>query len=145
MTQIYNIKNNKFIGSCFMSHPAFRSAATLIKSNAIQRCEDTKDSLGFDFGFEMTGYERSKNNTLRHNIHLSPLNSSKALLKDATIFDVVKSNIESLISYSNKVRCKFLGGQLDSKHWDLHIAVEQEPRMNNYIKLSKDNDRHGKS
>ena len=29
--------------------------------------------------------------------------------------------------------------------WDLHIAVEQEPRMSNYIKLSKDKDRHGKS
>jgi choline dehydrogenase-like flavoprotein len=138
------IKNNKFIGACFMSHPAFRGAATLTK-NGIDKCEDVGGSLGWDFGFEMTASERSRSNSLRHNISIKPIRTAKTNMKEASTYAVVKNNIQVLMSYSNKVRCKLLGGRLDSKHWGLDIAVEQEPRLSNYIKLSKDKDRHGKS
>jgi choline dehydrogenase-like flavoprotein len=137
------IKNNKFVGACFMSHPAFRGAATLTKEGFLTKCENIGDNLGWDFGFEMNASERSKINALRHNIHLSPSTDVKVIKENASTYAAMKNNIELLMNYSNKAWCKLVGGSLDSKLWDLHISVEQEPRMSNHIKLSKDKDRHG--
>jgi choline dehydrogenase-like flavoprotein len=137
-----DLRENKFLGSCFMSHPAFKGTASLVKSTLSGDCELDKNDLEWDFGFEVKPSEREKNNILRHNIHLSPA-SGFTNKQDRSTLEKVKANINILIAYAEKIKCKLSSSRVDSKHWELHISTEQEPRTSNRIQLSKYKDRHG--
>ena len=54
-----------------------------------------------------------------------------------------KGPIQHVIAYAEKIKCKLSSSRVDSKHWELHISTEQEPRTSNRIQLSKYKDRHG--
>lgn len=137
------IKNNKYLGSCFMSHPAFRRSATLIRNDDSSGCKNLDENLKRDFGFEMNVNEREENQVLRHNIHLSPsIGSPDDDLESQS--SIINQNLNRLTNYSKKIKCKLLGGEVDTKFWNLDIAIEQEPRITNYVKLSKNRDLHGK-
>lgn len=138
------IKGNKFIGACFMSHPAFRGVGRIFKKDAIRNCEENNLNLENDFGFEMISDERIKSSNLRHNIHFSPTKNLEVTSKDSNYYDIIRANIELLARYSNKAICKIIGGEVNPRTWNIDIAIEQEPRLNNKVALSNKTDRHGK-
>ncbi len=138
------VKNNPYIGSCFMSHPAFKEAGTLITDKDNPKCEYHEDDLRGDFGFEVNPVERKKNKILRHNIHLSEARNFEFTQKKENASSVIMKNLHILKNFTDKVSCKFLGGEIGSKYWNLDIAIEQEPRTDNFIKLSDNFDSLGK-
>jgi len=137
-----DVRSNKFLGSCFMSHPAFTDSGSLILNKNLIKTTLKNIELKRDFGFEMNFKEREKNRILRHNISIRP--SININNKDSNQFSIITDNIRSLIIFSKRVKRKLFGGELNAKKWILDIAVEQEPRTESFIKLSNTKDAHGK-
>ena len=111
-----DIKANKFLGTCFMSHPAFREAGSLIlNDNFINHIINNK-KLKRKFGFEMNLEEREKSGVLRHNISIKPSLTSTIEDKDLYQYSIIKVNLSKLSSFANRVRRKFFGGQINAKN-----------------------------
>ena len=138
------IIENKFLGSCFMSHPAFRGAGSLILNDNLINPKMKNKKLKGNFGFEMNLKEREKNNVLRHNISIKPSLKSSAEDKDLDKYSIIKDNISKLSIFANRVKRKIFGGQIKAKKWNLDIGIEQEPRLENYLKLASSKDILGK-
>jgi choline dehydrogenase-like flavoprotein len=136
----HKIKENKFLGSCFMSHPAFRGAGSLILNESLITPKMGNKKLNGNFGFEMSLKEREKSAILRHNISIKPSLTPGMKDKDLDQFSIIKNNISKLSSFANRVKRKLFGGQIKAKKWNLDIAIEQEPRLENYLKLSSSKD-----
>ena len=139
-----DIRGNKFLGSCFMSHPAFVGSGNLIlKENLISNKVKNKN-LKKDFGFEMNLKERQKSRVLRHNISIRPSPVVNASDEDSSQVSIITENIRALINFSNRVKRKLFGWEINAENWTLDVAIEQEPRLDNYVSLATTKDTHGK-
>jgi len=134
------IKENKFLGSCFMSHPAFTGAGSLILNDSSIIPKIKNKNLKGNFGFEMNLNERKKSAILRHNISIKASLTSSLKDNELDQFSIIKDNFSKLSSFANRVKRKIFGGQFKVKKWNLDIAIEQEPRLENYLKLSRSKD-----
>jgi|SaaInlStandDraft_4_1057021.scaffolds.fasta_scaffold00748_16 choline dehydrogenase-like flavoprotein len=138
------LRDNKFLGKCFMSHPAFVGTATMIKKKNSDECFEVESDRGLegDFGFELNYSEQQKNNILRHNINFSIPTSSTAANNNNKIFYIL-DEFKKIKSFLNRVKCKIYNEEFSPKFWNVDVAIEQQPRIDNYIKLSDAKDALG--
>jgi choline dehydrogenase-like flavoprotein len=137
-----NFKVNKFLGTCFMSHPAFSNSGSIVLNKNTSKNNSKDQTLKKDFGFEMNLKERQVNGVLRHNIHIRP--SPPGNDKDKNIASIIGNNISELKHLADRVKRKLFGINIFAKEWTIDVAIEQEPRLENYISLANTFDLHGK-
>ncbi len=141
-----DIKNNTFLGKCFMSHPAFTGAGKIIRNENHDSCLDLDVKLQRHFGFEIKHNNQDEYQILRHNINLSPISAKTTISnfirrEDVSYMDLFK-NINLLQGYE-QYKCNFLNGTYVANKWNIDVAIEQQPRLSNKITLSEVKDLHG--
>lgn len=141
------VKKNRFLGACFMSHPAFTDVGTVIRSREDADCLDTKH-LNKRFGFELRYGEQDKLKLLRHSISLSPLSIkrqvSESMKSEKVSYLDLIGNIK-LLDVMSEAKCRILGEDPVVENWKISVGIEQEPRLSNKITLSDMTDVHGKN
>jgi len=141
------VKKNRFLGACFMSHPAFTDVGVAIRSREDSECLDTKH-LNKRFGFELKYGEQDKLRVLRHSISLAPLSVkrkvSESMKSEKISYLDLIDNIK-ILDVVSETKCRILGQDPVVENWKISVGIEQEPRFSNKITLSDMTDMHGKN
>jgi len=143
------LRKNKYLGKCFMSHPAFTDVGKLILDGVEgESTEQVSKKQKDSFGFEVTEKEQDKSCILRHHISLKRITSkvvlSRLIKESRASFSDVIGNLkilDILSKYKSLLKEVVFSGHMV---FNLDVGIEQEPRLVNRVQLSKSKDIHGK-
>ncbi len=123
--------SHKLVGTCFMSHPGISNTAQIYKTAFNECFINTKDPVNYRRVFAVSNHGRIKSQILKSNLSF---NDDDLLTKQFNEYRFFKLNNQP---------CEGENSKNVPSVWNLNCALEQPPRLANYMKLDSMKDALG--